>query len=488
MNEELKEKFANAVKLRKSGCIFNAEVLLNDIVKEYPEEPNVLFEQSMLYVCKHDFDRAKICMDKVVNASGNYFYYKNIGNFYLKNKLFEKAKESYLELLKHIPNDYDTIFNMGLLYFHSIKLHKSKIYFYRVFKNNQYDAMCCFRLAYNYFELYELDKAQEYCVKAIEIKKANPKALILLAYIFLLKGNFDEGWKLFETRFFIEDSKNRIKLTTTLWKGESLEGKTIFIDREQGLGDCLLFSRYVLLLNSMGAKVIFRPDDKLKQLFIDSDFPAQIIDKKVPLESFSFDYYQSVMSIPAILNSNEETIPYKNSYLKANPAKVAEYKEKYFKTDKLKVGIVWQCKNYSKRDEWRSIPDLSYLFPLLRLPNIEFYSLQKGKGEPQLDNLPKGIKIHKLGRRFKNMSDTAAAIKNLDIVITVDTSVVHLAGALGKKTLLLLDYTSEWRWQLNRSDSIWYDSVHIFRQKAVGAWHGVIEDLVDYISSEYSSK
>ena len=249
-----------------------------------------------------------------------------------------------------------------------------------------------------------------------------------------------------------------------------------------------MFSRFVPVLSSMGAKVLFKPQSALEQLFKDSHFPAEFIHKSASFEMLNFDTHISLMSLPLLLKINAaDDIPFKDKYLKANPEKVAKYKEKYFNTDDFKIGLVWQCKNIYRRDSLRSVHDISLLYPIIRIPGVKVYSIQKGLGEAQLKNLPEDIEIEDLGGTFKDFTDTAAAIENLDLMISVDTSVAHLSGALGKETLLLLDYTSEWRWQLDRTDSIWYDKVRLFRQKRLNNWQDAINEAFEFIIQKYGS-
>ena len=339
---------------------------------------------------------------------------------------------------------------------------------------------CYYHLASIYWQKSEHDIAADYLAKAIELKPKYAEALYMLGCIYLQKGKLLEGWKLFEARFYAKYGLPRPDLPVPLWDGSSLDGKTIYIYPEQGLGDTIMFSRYIPALKSLGANVLFKPEPELTQVFRDSNFPAAIINFKDPI-TVRFDYYLSIMSLPFMLNSDENSIPFTDKYLNANPEKVKKYKEKYFNNDNFKIGIVWECKNLYKQDKFRSIPALSYLYPIAKIPGVKMYSLQKGKGEAQLENLPDDIDIMNLGSSFNDFSDTAAAIENLDLIITVDTSVPHLSAAMGKETLVLIEKTADWKWLLDRDDSIWYEKVKIFRQDNSDNWHEVIDRVVKYI-------
>lgn len=244
-----------------------------------------------------------------------------------------------------------------------------------------------------------------------------------------------------------------------------------------------MFSRYVPILDQMGAKVLFRPHSMLENFFRDFNFPAEIISNTTPLDTLEFDYYHSVMSLPAVFKTEIDTIPYKEGYLKANPEKVRQFREKYFNNDLFKIGIVWQCKNLYEQDIFRSIPDISYLFPIAKIPSVKVYSIQKGLGEAQLENLPDEIEIINLGKDLNDFSDTAAAVENLDLVVSVDTSVPHLSGAMGKDTIVMIEYTADWKWLLDRDDCVWYDKIRLFRQNKNNDWDFVVKNVVEYIQS-----
>jgi hypothetical protein len=287
-----------------------------------------------------------------------------------------------------------------------------------------------------------------------------------------------------------------------------------------GFGDTMIFARYVPILASMGAKVICKPQAPLTKLFKQSKWGVEVIDD-LPEDNVKFDFQSSFMVLPALFKSKLENIPLKEGYLKADPEKIAYFKQKYFNNDKLKVGIVWQCGNAEAFDNNRSVSDLNLFSEILQIPDIKFYSLQKEVNNidgydnsscylqnfirhPELVSgsqdpaIPKQVRndgttieldsnlnyyITALGPEFNDFADTAAAIENCDLVITVDTATAHLAGALGKTTWTLIPYSPHWVWLLEGEGTMWYTNMRLFRQKEPDNWKAPIKEIYETLKT-----
>jgi tetratricopeptide (TPR) repeat protein len=312
------------------------------------------------------------------------------------------------------------------------------------------------------------------------------KSLHLLAM-----GHFEEGWELYEWRRQKFPSTATRDFSRPLWLGEEdLTDKTILLHEEQGFGDTIQFCRYASLVAGLGARVILEVPPALTSLLSTLDGVSQIIQSGTRLPDF--DFQCPLLSLPLAFKTELSSIPSKTPYLQANLEKSLAWKKRLGEKTKLRVGLVWSGGvRANKPDSWvynsrRNIP-LAKLASL-KHPHIEFYSLQKGQpGESELVALRQkywdGPDIVDFTGELHDFSDTAALVDNLDLIITVDTSTAHLAGALGKPVWILNRFDNCWRWLSGRTDSPWYRTAKLYRQDIAENWDGVIErvkaDLFD---------
>lgn len=307
------------------------------------------------------------------------------------------------------------------------------------------------------------------------------KALALLA-----TGDYARGWELYEWRWKQAKGKSiKRNLPQSLWLGdEPIAGKTILLYAEQGMGDAIQFSRYAKPVADLGAHVVLEAPQALLQLFATLDGVTQLIKLGDPLPPF--DYQCPLMSLPRAFRTHLATIPAPRAYLAADPVKTDWWRRKLGEQGKRRVGLVWAGGFRPDQPEtWdlnaRRNIDLSELAPL-KSDRVEFYSLQKG--EPAESDLARleatqwnGPTVIDFTSDLRDFSDTAALVANLDLVITVDTSIAHLVGALGRPVWILNRFDSCWRWLRGREDSPWYPTATIYRQDQPGDWRGVIEKV-----------
>lgn len=294
----------------------------------------------------------------------------------------------------------------------------------------------------------------------------------------LLRGEFAQGWQLYEWRKRLAEPIEARFYPQPLWTGrESLRGRTLFLYSDQGLGDTIHFYRYALMARALGARVVLSAQDSLRQLLTDADHGIELIAaQSLPRE---FDYHAPLMSMPLALGTHMNNIPAAVPYLRADPARMGEWAKK-IGGGGFKVGIAWQGRPHYSVDEDRSFA-LRCFEPLSRVEGVRLISLQKGEGCEQLAELPTGMKVETPGPGFDTgpnaFLDTAAIMQHLDLVITSDTSIAHLAGALARPTWVALKYLPEWRWLLNRPDSPWYPTLRLFRQKSPRDWNSVFQAM-----------
>jgi ADP-heptose:LPS heptosyltransferase len=252
-----------------------------------------------------------------------------------------------------------------------------------------------------------------------------------------------------------------------MWRGETdLQGKTVFLRAEQGLGDTLQFVRYAPLLVKRGAKVILGVQKPLRALAATVPGISLVCSDNDPLPEF--DFYCPLLSLPLAFGTELATIPANIPYLWPLQERLAQWREKMPANGRLRIGLCWAGSTIHANDRNRSI-SLSRFATLLSVPNLDFISIQKEVSETDAAIL-REHGVLQLGRNFTDFADTAAVVAMLDLVVGVDTSVVHLAGAMGKAVALLVPFSPDWRWLLDRTDSPWYPSVRIFRQATIGDW------------------
>lgn len=310
---------------------------------------------------------------------------------------------------------------------------------------------------------------------ATRLNPASAEAHWNQALLYLLRGQFAEGWAQYEWRWKNDSlglSRQQRNFSQPLWLGkESLEGKTILLHAEQGLGDTLQFARYAEEVVARGAKVILEVPPPLRDLMATLQGPDQVIGRGEPLPAF--DYHCPLMSLPLACGTRLQTIPARVPYLKADPERMAALDARLPAKTKPRIGLVWQGNKSHVNDANRSMR-LAALAPLIS-ERYQFVSLQKEIHEEDQAALADLPDLILLGDALDDFADTAAACALMDLVITVDTSVAHLAGALARPLWVLLPHYPEWRWLLEREDSPWYPTAKLYRQSRAADWSSVIQ-------------
>ena len=325
-------------------------------------------------------------------------------------------------------------------------------------------------------ELGSFDEAVAEFDKAIALNADHVEGRFNRGLLYLLTGDFDNGWREYEWRS-LRLTANQRRFPKPLWAGgEPISGKTLFIHAEQGLGDTIHFCRYVRLASDAGARVIFAPQEPLRALMRTLGSGFEIAEGGG--EALEFDFHCPLLSLPRAFGTRLETIPSETPYLSAQPDRVARWAER-LGGHGFKIGVCWQCRG-GKDDRSRSFP-LALLVEFLRWPQVRLISLQKGDGLSQINELPVDMRVETLGDAFdpegEAFLDTAAVMKSCDLVISADTAVAHLAGALAVPTWVALKLASDWRWMQGRADSPWYPTMRLFRQSVRGNWDGVFADM-----------
>lgn len=325
-----------------------------------------------------------------------------------------------------------------------------------------------------------LDDALECIEAALGRDPESVAAHFNRAAILLAQGEWTQGWKEYEWRFRHPDRQNAYphRLPAPRWDGRSFGGRTLLVHCEQGLGDSIQFARYLPLVKDRGGTVLFEMPAALKPLF--ENLPGMdeaLVFSPAAMTTRRFDLQVPLLSLPGIFNATVEDLPGAVPYLKADPGRTAAWAPR-LSAGRLKVGIVWAASGWNQALARKSCR-LSDFLPLAALPGVRLYGMQKGPAASEAAEIPDGIAFANLGEQFADFADTAAVIANLDLVISVDTAVAHLAGAMGKPVWVLLPFCSDWRWLLNRDDSPWYPTMRLFRQPKRGDWQEVFMQVSD---------
>jgi tetratricopeptide (TPR) repeat protein len=314
----------------------------------------------------------------------------------------------------------------------------------------------------------ELEKAAACWRRALELKPDHAAVHYNQSLVLLMKGDFAHGWPEYQWRW---RTKPWHRFSQPLWDGRPLEGRTILLYAEHGLGDALQFVRYAALVKQRGGTVVVECPRSLVSLLTSCAGVDRLLERGVELPPF--DVQAPLSSLPGVFHTTLGDIPANVPYLFADPTLIERWRAELGPFAGLKVGIFWQG---TTRNPARSIP-LACFESLAGVPGVQFFSLQKGAGVEQLRDVAGRWPIVDLGGRLDDFMDTAAVMSNLDLVITCDTAVAHLAGALGVVVWTALPSVPDWRWLLDRGDSPWYPTMRLFRQERRGDWQGVFQRI-----------
>jgi Flp pilus assembly protein TadD len=325
---------------------------------------------------------------------------------------------------------------------------------------------------WNLVDLGRVREALDVAEQGIKVSPRDARMFWLRAFALLLLGDFKQGWENFEARWYVPE----LKLTPRQfpfpqWRGEDLRGKSIFLTPEQGMGDTLMFARYIPLLQQRGAQVMLAVGPELEPLLARS-FPGLRLmhdGDRLP----AADFHCSLMSLPLGFGTTLETVPANVPYLIADPKKMERWKARLSEFSGLKVGLAWAGRPSNPDDFNRTIP-LQKFAPLASVQRVKFISLQKGAGVADIANVPE-LSLADWSDEFVDFTDTAALMSAVDLMISVCSAPAHLSGGLGRPTWVLLPFSADCRWMLDREDSPWYPTARLFRQPRLRDWDSVIE-------------
>lgn len=427
-----------------------------------------------------DLAESRKYFGKVIELDpSNFTAYANLGATHEKSGQYELAAESFYKAIELNPGYWGAYLGLGIALMGLKQFDNALNALNKAAEINPDDANIHFTKGIALFGLQQINASLNSYDRAIALDPQFIAPRWNRSILLLKMGRYLEGWSDHELR--IQTLPSEKAKFVPRWRGpEPLSGKSILLYSELGFGDTIHFCRYAKVLRDVGANVILEVQPEVRDILRGLDGPSQVIVRGESLPSLDFQI--PLLSLPCALQTTLETIPRDIPYLFASDEKVRYWKGRLTKEPKLKVGLVWSG---GEKEGWavdyyshRNIPLRA--LSLLAQANIVFYSLQKGSLAVQelrgLDDISwhSGRPID-LTDDLHNFSDTAALIQNLDLVISVDTAVAHLAGALGKPIWILNRFDGDWRWLFNREDSPWYPTAKLYSQKTSGDWSGVIE-------------
>lgn len=402
--------------------------------------------------------------------------HSNLGSMLEEQGQTDEAIASLKEALRLEPDFANAYSNLGVASYRRRQYAETVEYYRRAIALKPDLAEAHNNLASVLFDLGQSDEALASFTEAIRLRPDYREPHWGRALVWLSRGEFERGWPELEWRPSLLE---RRRSSQPRWDGSDLTGRTILLDAEQGLGDTLQFVRYGSLLKQQGARVVLVCQPRLVRLLA-AGCPA--VDEVVAAgESLPpFDVHAPLLSLPAIFRTTVASVPADIPYLHPEPQLVASWRAELSQVPGFKIGIAWRGNAQHRGDRERSIP-LTEFEPLARVPGVQLISLQKGPGAEQLALARQRFPLLDLGERLDEAAgpfmDTAAIMQCLDLAVTCDSAVCHLAGALGVPVWAAIPTVPDWRWLLNRDDSPWYPRLRVFRQMKLGQWSDVFQRI-----------
>ena len=481
------DALAIAVEHHQAGELERAEEIYRQVLRS---DPNCADALHLLGVLAHQTDNDEVAVDCIRQAialdPSKAAFHSNLGVAYRALEQLDEAAASYRRALGITPDYAEAHNNLGNVLKDLGQLDEAVDSFRRAVRIRPDYAEAHKNLGGVLLRRGELDEAKACCRRALQIDPDYAEAHWNYSHLCLLTGDFEHGWVEHEWRWKTDTFTPR-PFHQPLWDGRPLNGKTILIHAEQGLGDTLQFIRYALPVKGLRGEVIVECQRPLVPLLRSCRGIDRLVARGDDLPAF--DVHAPLLSLPGIFKTTLDTVPAEVPYVFAEDELIRRWRARLGLFDGVKIGINWQGSPQYPGDRYRSFP-LACLAGLAGLPGVRLISLQKGPGTEQLGELGGRFPVVDLGSELDETSgpfmDTAAVMKSLDLVIACDTAIAHLAGALGAPLWLSLPMVGDWRWMIDRADSPWYPTARLFRQSRQGDWAGVFDDIKAALRERFS--
>jgi tetratricopeptide (TPR) repeat protein len=446
---------------------------MDDIIRELqnnPDNAGAYYNLGVVFQSRGETDKALKCYGRAVSmdptlAEAHY----NMGTIVKEKGDLQRAVELFRTALQHKPDFFEACYNLANTLKESRLLEEAVQTYERALLINPLHTEAHNNLGVALHDRQQPEKAVDSFRQALHLDPAYAKAHWNLSLALLLDGKFNEGWREYEWRWKTGDIPCR-EYYRPLWDGTVEPGRTVLIHAEQGFGDTIQFIRYAPLVAAKGIRVIIECQPELTSLLSRVEGVHEVVAAGAQLPAF--DFHCPLLSLPLLFDTTLDTIPSQVPYLYADPLSSEAWRSR-LKSDGegIKIGLAWS----GRHPVTKSCPPEA-LASLMHPGSVILYCLQKGDDGLGIV-LPERLSIIDHTTGLRDFSDTAALIENLDLVISVDTAVAHLAGAMGKAVWLLLPFEPDWRWLMGREDSPWYPTMKLFRQPSPGAWAPVISRI-----------
>jgi Tfp pilus assembly protein PilF len=445
-----------------------------------------LLESAFTYYQAGNFQQAeRICREMLTVQPDNADICNNLGLILSRTGQLDEAIMYYKKAIRLDPTLVDAYYNLGIIFQDKMQHSEAIAYYSKALRLDPVLIDAHYNMGIAFRDLMRINEAITCYQNAIQLDPNFATAHFNLSLALLLSGNFREGWEEFEWRWKIKELSQRRNFLQPQWNGANIPGKTLLLHAEDGFGDTIQFVRYAPLIAQHDTKVIVECQKELTSLIQNLDGVSQVVSYGDELPDF--DFYCSLLRLPYVFRMTLENLPVRVSYIKPYPSLTEKWRERMkYDNSKFKIGLVWSGSAREGKLRYRSCP-FEFFSVLADLDNITFYSLQKQLLENESINIPGNMKFVNYMKEIDNFSDTAALIENLDFVISVDTAVAHLAGALGKQVWTLVSFPPDWRWMLDRKDSPWYPTMKLFRQPSQGEWQVVIDNIYNELYKKLAS-
>ena len=469
------EMFDRGTALKAAGDFRGAIGVFWDFIKANPDHPGAYKSLGDCLFRLQEYQKAMVAYKKALALSpGHRGILTNLGAAHQQLSNWDEALAAYEGVLAQAPTDRNALNNLGVIELERNNLERAEGLFSEVIAvdPNWPEAYMNLGIVQRLLAKYPESKASYQ--KVIQLNPDNSAAHLNLGMAHLGLGEFKEGWQEYLWRIHSEKTISS-QFDVPLWDGSEQPQKRLLVHAEQGLGDTLQFVRYLSLAKSRVSELVFRVQPVLHSLLENLDGVDEFwIEGESPRD---FDCHIPLMNLPAIFEAAEATIPAPGGYLTPQ-GDCPSWLKNYFgqPTTQRRFGLVWAGNPGHSNDRRRSCP-FEELQPLISRTDTQWFSLQKGEREQDLTQFDWASEVIDLGSQFSDFNDTAFAMKELDGVISVDTSAAHLAGALGVRLWLMIPFVPDWRWLLSRQDTIWYQSARLFRQENRDDWATVVDAL-----------